>query len=344
MVNPTADPIPTDSIPTDPTGTDPVTTDSTTTELIPTEPIPVDTTTNSVPSPNPVPNPPSSARKVVYIDSSAHGVPTGADFSVPGYADNAYNIIVICFWLDNAVYDMANNWMNLDERTRQEYLNAYHQAGKIVLVSAFGSTEFPTTGHGVDPVTSANNIADFAIKYGFDGVDVDYEDNPAMNQGIGEDWVITYTRTLRSRLPYPYIISHAPQAPYFINDKRYYPSGAYLRIDQAVGDLIDFYNVQYYNQGNTAYDTCETLFYASGGVFPGTSVFEIAANGVPLNKIVIGKPITRAGVVNTGFMEAVDMAACIADARGNGWNAGVMGWQYGLDPSFQWISTLNSVL
>ncbi|KAI9328856.1 glycoside hydrolase family 18 protein [Obelidium mucronatum] len=280
---------------------------------------------------------------LVYIDASAHGVPTGSDFSVPGYANNEYNVIILCFWLTSAVYDIAFSWMQLPVQTQRGYLEAYHAAGKVVLVSAFGSTEFPTTG-GVDATRSANAIADFVVKNGLDGVDVDYEDNTAMDAGTGEEWVITYTRVLRERLPRPYIISHAPQAPYFIKDERYYRGGGYLRVNREVGDLIDFYNVQFYNQGNTRYDTCETLFYASGNVFPGTSVFEITANGVELGKIVVGKPITRAGVVNSGFMEASDMARCFADARGKGWNAGVMGWQYTLDPSFQWISALSSVL
>ena len=36
--------------------------------------------------------------------------------------------------------------------------------------------------------------------------------------------------------------------------------------------MIDFYNVQFYNQGSTSYDTYEKLFVQSGGYFPTTSV------------------------------------------------------------------------
>jgi len=33
-----------------------------------------------------------------------------------------------------------------------------------------------------------------------------------------------------------------------------------MTVNNKVGNLIDFYNVQFYNQGNNAYDTYDTLF------------------------------------------------------------------------------------
>ena len=46
--------------------------------------------------------------------------------------------------------------------------------------------------------------------------------------------------------PGDYILTHAPVAPWFSPGK--FPSGAYLTIDRTVGDLIDWYNVQFYNR------------------------------------------------------------------------------------------------
>jgi chitinase len=43
-----------------------------------------------------------------------------------------------------------------------------------------------------------------------------------------------------------YILTHAPLAPWFTPSK--YPGGAYLKIHQTVGSLIDWYNVQFYNR------------------------------------------------------------------------------------------------
>lgn len=45
--------------------------------------------------------------------------------------------------------------------------------------------------------------------------------------------------------------------------------------------MIDFYSVQFYNQGNTAYDTYAELFTQSTGTFSGTSVQEIINRGIP---------------------------------------------------------------
>ena len=43
-------------------------------------------------------------------------------------------------------------------------------------------------------------------------------------------------------------------------------------MDREVGSLIDFYNVQFYNQGNTQYNTYDELFIKANGFFSGTSV------------------------------------------------------------------------
>ncbi|KAJ3087720.1 hypothetical protein HK100_008289, partial [Physocladia obscura] len=121
-----------------------------------------------------------------------------------------------------------------------------------------------------------------------------------------------------------------------------YPQGAYLAVDSAVGSLIDFYNVQFYNQDDSAYETCETLFYKSDGWATQSSVFQIAAQGVALNKIVIGKPVTAKGVDSgsTGYVDTATLQSCISQAVSNGWSAGVMGWRFGLDTQGQWAAAL----
>ncbi|KAI8620879.1 glycoside hydrolase superfamily [Chytriomyces sp. MP71] len=295
-----------------------------------------------IPSPIPAPANPSipSPKKAVYIDAWANGA---AGFNVPGYTTNDYNIILLSFWTWGAgAVDMVQSWTQLDAATREKYVAAFHEAGKLVMVSAFGSTEFPT---GQDPVAVATKLAKFVTDYRLDGADVDWEDSAAFQNGTGEAWLITFTITLRKLLPSPkYAISHAPQAPYFVNDKKIYPNGAYLTVDKKAGSAIDWYNVQFYNQGDNRYDTCTTLLNTSGGPFPGTSIFEINALGVDLNKLVIGKPIATAGVSNTGLMDVGALAACLVQAKGKGWRAGVMGWQLSLDPEGAWIHTLSASL
>jgi len=108
------------------------------------------------------------------------------------------------------------------------------------LLSAFGATEFPTSA-GRDATTTCANIAKFVIANNLDGVDLDWEDNVAMEAGTGEAWLITCTKELRKTLPVgQYIVSHAPQAPYFIGTA-YYKNGGYVKVHSEVGNLIDYY-------------------------------------------------------------------------------------------------------
>jgi hypothetical protein len=48
------------------------------------------------------------------------------------------------------------------------------------------------------------------------------------------------------------------------------------------------WNVKFYNQG--MYNDCNGLLTQSGSPFPGSSLFELASAGWPLDKLVIGKP------------------------------------------------------
>jgi len=101
----------------------------------------------------------------------------------------------------------------------------------------------------------AQRLAAWVKQYGLDGVDIDYEDMPAMNSNQAEQWLITFQTTLRQLLPAPYLISHAPVAPWFTSGSNY-PSGAYVSVHQQTGSGIDWYNVQFYNQGSGVYEDC----------------------------------------------------------------------------------------
>lgn len=72
----------------------------------------------------------------------------------------------------------------------------------------------------------------------------------------------------------------------------------------------------------------QTLINQSGGYWPGTSVMEMNSYAkVPLDKIVIGKPLD-AGKADNGYMSPESLNACVKMARGKGWNGGVMFWEW----------------
>lgn len=70
--------------------------------------------------------------------------------------------------------------------------------------------------------------------------------------------------------------------------------------------------MQFYNQGSTGYDSYEELFIKSTGAFPGTSVQEIIDKGVPKGKVVVGKPATKADVMNSGYVNPEDLGKWMA--------------------------------
>lgn len=126
-----------------------------------------------------------------------------------------------------------------------------------------------------------------------------------------------------------HIITHAPQAPYFKEDHVRYTGGSYMKVHREVGQLIDFYNVQFYNQGDTTYDTYAKLFKASRGYFSGTSVMEIVNRGVPMEKIVVGKPASEAAAANTGYVPENKIGNWVSRAKTEyGFETGVMYWEY----------------
>jgi len=204
------------------------------------------------------------------------------------------------------------------------------------MVSAFGDTEKPTSW-GVNATELAYWMGDWVKTYDLDGIDIDYEDFNAVWSGDTTEWLIEFTQALRERLPQgEYLLSHAPVAPWFC------PAGgsSYIEINNRVGDLIDWYSVQFYNQGDHYLD-CNTLLWNSSGTYPGSSLFEIRDAGVDLDKLVIGKP-SSPGEAYSGFIDTETLASCVKQAKDNGWNGGVMVWDYP-DADKEWIKAVRAM-
>ncbi|XAO25541.1 hypothetical protein I312_104369 [Cryptococcus bacillisporus CA1280] len=262
----------------------------------------------------------SAPHYVIYADSWLGTMP---DVSELG----PFNRFILAFWeASTGAVDNVQAWASWDKSYRDRVIEEYHDAGIAIMVAAFGSTDLPTTS-GKDAKQVAQELASFVKAYNLDGVDIDYEDMSAMNSARAVAWIVEFQTELRNLLPWPYIISHAPVAPWFTSANDY-ADGSYVSIHQQVGGTIDFYNVQFYNQGADQYVTCETLVTDSGSEWPSTSVFEINSyTGVALDKIVIGKPLS-ANSASNGYMSASDLQVCVGEAKEKGWNGGIMFWQW----------------
>ena len=293
-----------------------------------------------------------------YINKVTHwwGDNIAVDLGTPGMAPaHDYNYMLLTFWkCQGDPLDIALLWQNAHSyfgdttklgSTNHEIQVAlrkkFNDAGVKLLVSAFGATEHPTSA-GEDPKECGHKLGSFIKNNNLDGADIDWEDNAAMEAGLGEQWLIEFTKALRDVVP-DHIIIHAPQAPYF--KEEYYKNGAYVTIDKAVGHLINFYMVQFYNQGNTQYNSYQELFTQATGHFSGTSVKEIAARGIPLQKIVVGKPLVQADAANTGFVCQKELGNWSEKAYNElGWYAGVGHWQYPSDKTGRAILLATSLL
>lgn len=80
----------------------------------------------------------------------------------------------LSFWLLSGPADQVEEWVLISNATRASIKSSYNAAGISLIVSAFGSTDTPTTS-GYDPTTVANELAAFVLEYDLDGVDIDYE-------------------------------------------------------------------------------------------------------------------------------------------------------------------------
>ena len=75
-------------------------------------------------------------------------------------------------------------------------------------------------------------MANFVKNNDLDGIDLDWEDNAAMENGTGEQWLIDCTKAIRKILPVgEYLLSNAPQGPYFLG-KPVYKNGGYVKIHE----------------------------------------------------------------------------------------------------------------
>jgi chitinase len=86
-------------------------------------------------------------------------------------------------------------------------------------------------------------------------------------------------------------------------------------------------------EGSNEYTTCTGLLRKSSSAWPKTSLFEIAASGVPQNKLIIGKPATRGDATN-GYISPSGLAKCVSQAKAKGWKGGVMVWEVCIVPSY----------
>jgi hypothetical protein len=278
---------------------------------------------------------PNGPVKAIYIDNYCWD----ATFSFNTIVDAGYNLIILAFFVDGVSWDCTIAWASMTQAQQLATIAYAHGKGARIIASTGGSTDTPyssTTG-----LAYGQTVANWVVANNLDGMDFDLE-NFARDFTYGAlsttqmvQWVADATNGARAILGSSRIITHAPQPPYFGNFG--WADGYGLVYDLA--PTIDFFLVQFYNNGATT--TYDTIFVSNVN---GASVSQIAAEGIPLNKIVVGKPVhtNDIGDITQGYNTAAQLNTMFAQAKSQlGWNAGVMGWQWtDVATNTAWINTI----
>lgn len=277
-------------------------------------------------------------RKVIYLDVMDWS--KSLLVTIQAAIATGYNVIILAFVVPknpnvgpDFVTDLAeafssNNYTS--PAVRQQILDAIHQipGGGKLLVSYGGSTYSP------DPTdtTLGTRAGTFAKQNGFDGVDFDIEFKGYQDLNDARSWLAQISKDAKAAGAG--IVSHASQVAYFNGgwtQQAGPTAGGYTDVEKMAGPTtIDWYNIQFYNQDASCYNDFISIFKKSCSYFTQTSIAEIAANGVPLQKLVLGLPAhpTDASV---GYLSPDQVASILkqqqADPSVSNWSAGLMFWE-----------------
>lgn len=222
------------------------------------------------------------------------------------------------------------------DRNLLSNVQALKQAGKNVLIS-LGGESFPSWAYqnyaeSVD--TLVNQIVDYVTNHGFNGVDIDYEDDAGFTgayDGVG--FLSALTSGLAQALPPEQnIITHAPQTPYWDSC---YNNGPYTQIWQRVGNSIAWINNQFYN--NSAYDkdaATKVLWYQRVSGITGPE------------RLLVGALVAETAT-DEGYITPDDMIQNVIKPLQSTFGSqfgGVMGWQFALDQGGAWANAIGNAL
>jgi hypothetical protein len=250
--------------------------------------------------------------------------------------DSGYNLVILAFFVAGTAWDAVEAWGQMPVATQQSVIDYAHSKNARIIISAGGATDTPFDAFTGTAYGSA--VANWAKDHNLDGVDFDLENFgwgfTAGSHSVADSiqWVADATNAARSILGASKIITHAPQPPYFGPAAGF--NNAYVQIYQKAPS-INFLLVQYYNNGPS--ETYADIFTSQP-----SGVSELVNLGIPMSKIVIGKPVIAGDAGN--FVSATNLAAMFATAKNNlGWNTGVMGWQWH-DPvtNANWVNTVTA--
>jgi chitinase len=238
----------------------------------------------------------------------------------------------------------------------QGAIAGFHNAGQNALVSVGGACgwvpdptncPYSTINYNAWEYYSNNvsqlveQIVSFVQQYGFNGVDIDYEDDNGFVSPSppysGIQFLIDLTSQLAQALPPGQnIITHAPQTPYWDTN---WNNAPYAQIWQAVGNQITWINNQFYD--NPAYDQYASLqvqwYNTIAGIMGGARqlllgvILDPGSDGyLPIDQLSSNVIAPLEATYGPGPMPST------AGTNFGGWFA----WEWSLDTNWVWTNAV----
>jgi chitinase len=269
-------------------------------------------------------------RNVVYFSSNANQIP------LAGIANLPYTDVIVAFLIPDSHLNLVGAGGAFDDNL-QTNIRALQNAGKNVLISfggaVFASAAYRSYAQNVNGLV--NQIVNFVTRYGFNGVDIDYEDNAGFSgdyDGIG--FLSNLTSGLyQALLPSGRnIITHAPQTPYWDQN---FLNAPYAKIWQRAGNQIAWINNQFYDNRDYDKDAATKVFW-----------YQKVAAIIGAQKLLVGALVADTGQ-DEGYITLDDMINNVIKplkATFGSQFGGVMGWEFALDQGGTWAKGIGQAL
>ena len=274
-----------------------------------------------------------SLRNVIYYNDATY--PLTEIVGLP------YTDVIIGFLVPDANYNLYKDADGFYDNYASD-IQALKNDGKNVLIS-FGGQNSDLLSAAYQYYSQSQNlgrlvqqIVNVVTTYGFNGVDIDYEDDSGFDQPgqsanyDGAGFLVALTNGLYQALPAGQnIITHAPATPFWDPQGGYYAANtqiaAYTQIWQQAGNRIAWFNNQFYNNGVDDAASKVTEYQAIAG---------ITGSQKQLVGALVGDPANYTDDTDTGYITLDDMTNNVIarlKAQYGSQFGGVMGWEFAQD-------------
>jgi chitinase len=280
-------------------------------------------------------------RNVIYYNSNANQIPLAGIGNLP----LPYTDVILAFLVPDGNFNLTGQGGAFDSNgnPNSNDIKTLQNAGKNVLISV-GGEYFPSSNpqdssawqyyaqNAQNLDSLVQQVANYVTSYGFNGVDIDYEDDAGFTgtyDGIG--FLSALTSGLAQALP-GHIITHAPQTPYWA--KKYH-NAPYAQIWQQVGNQITWINNQFYDNPDYDKDAATKVLW-----------YQCVAAVTGAQKLLVGALVAKTGT-DEGYITLDDMKQNVIKPLQSNFGSqfgGVMGWQFALDQGGAWAKGIGQAL